>query len=256
MLNALRAEAYKLKNSKLLRVLLIINIAVSFIGSLIFDFAMNIKIPGAYAAYYFPVLSFFILIMLVIFGSINTTNGFSNLTFKNAISSGTQRWQVYFAKLASSLLVNLLLILLTTLILVVYNSLLHGWSVATVPASLGSEVIILILCILFLSGYIAVFNMVSFLVRNPGVAMAINVCLFFVDIFLNVIVLFPFNGAGKLAMLPSTYIQFLNPPVTFMKPLYTDLFYNTMLKGILLTIAIIVVTTIVGCFAFKRYEIK
>ncbi len=251
MRNAMLAELYKLKNSKLLKVLIIIDIVLPVFLSLhATDFDPHIKIPGQYAVYFLPPLSFFITAMLVLFCSTSITGEFSSCTFKNAIPSGIGRGRLYFAKLASSFLVMLLLAVLMTAALTITNTFINGWHA---PETFASEIIVFAACILFLAGYAAIFNAVSFLTRRPGAAMAVNMVLFFSELILLL------NLGSRIRfrdLLLSTYIQYLFPPSTTRVSFQELLFSDTMLNGILLAAAVIIVTAVSGSLAFRRYEIK
>lgn len=237
MSNAVRAEIYKLENSKMLRAFLIVTIIVS-LGAL----------ATRYLVYVLPVLSYLIIFMLAVFTSFNVPAGFANGVYRNAIASGTQRWRLYFAKLASSFLAGSCMVAAATVILSIGAIFSGGWARPYTP---DSAAVAFLAYLLFLCAYTTVFNMVSFLVRRQGAVMAVNLFIYFAELIAST----TFRDAGSLSLLPSTYIAALFPQ-PFSASFYSGQLFDTLLKGLILAAATVGIAAAAGCLAFKNSEIR
>lgn len=198
MLNMLRADLYRLKNSRAL--LYTVLVGAILIAALVFDFkyagidtgclnsgtvpaAMDVfgislfdlhRIPGAIdVAFRAAGKGDFIPLMIAVFVCIYTTNEFSYGTIKNILAVGNKKTGFYFSKLITVSLSSVIIFLS-----IVSTSFVAGaffFRLSCEISDVAQLLATLALQLLLHVAYAAIFFMISALIKNTGISVAVSV---------------------------------------------------------------------------------
>jgi ABC-2 type transport system permease protein len=189
MLNLLKSDFYKLKQSKAFWILMAVAVVFSVIGivamNLTPSLATNSAVPSATQDQLASMLSYNtgvgalvqgvapIAMLMAIFVAIFLTAEFTHGTMKNTLSKGSVRIKVYFSKLITCGFVCLVMLLVSWIIVLIIGTILWGFN----PQGIGAWTVIayLLLILLLTLAYTAVFTFVAMSIRSNGGTVAINV---------------------------------------------------------------------------------
>lgn len=182
------------------------------------------------------------------------SSDFNYGTIKNVISSGVSRIKIYFSKVIVSFTITFFYALISCVTSFIMGSVL--WEVGEYTRDVYINLIKSLSFSLFASfALISVYIMIGFLVRNSGIAIAVNLGTYYIVMpllikFVNVAVatwfkISEFNLSDYLA---STYVsKVLN---------FNELASQEITTGLIVCGSYILLSTVIGLVTFKRRDIK
>ena len=271
MLNMLRADLYRLKNSK--ELLYTVLVGAVLIAALVFDFKYaNIdtgtlnsgevppgtdvfgvslfdlhRIPGTIdLAFRVAGKGDFLPLIIAVFVCIYATNEFSYGTIKNILAVGNKKTSFYFSKLITVSLSTVIIVLSIAFASMVAGSFFFRLSseISNVAQLLQTLALQLLLHI----AYAAIFFMIAALIKNTGISIAVSVGAL---IFLRLI----FAAADWIFKTGSSIQSF------FLAVNITDLTVpsptiNLIARALLVGSVYVIVPTVVGSLIFSRQDVN
>lgn len=281
MTHLLRSDFYKLRKAKYFRVCLIITILLAIGTVFLLDFTyriagdqmasqmasqqdalsesgVSISVEGIAGSYEDlgaagQLLTFFAgntTLILAVLVSLFVGSEFNHGTMKLIASRQYSRLTIYSSKLIAAMAAGIFL----TLIYVLFSFLTASfvWGIGDAPSqgwarTIGAAVLELFLLCAFLS----LFVMFSFLIRQSGGALALNIC------FLEFVSLFAILGEMLVKKLTGKEIVISNYLLdTNMNALLGDLHSDIVLRALIVGICFFAVSFLIGAASFQKRDIK
>ena len=281
MLNLIRSDIFKLKKAKYFWILLIINILLAVGTVCLLDFTyklagdsieaqlsqeqaalddagMNVSVEGIPTGHdqlsaSSQMLTFFAgnttLLMSVLI-SLFVGSEFNNGTVKIIASRNYSRLKIYLSKLFVGILASVLFTLVFGLAATLTATAL--WGFGDVSGSYASQLLLKgALELLLGASYVSLFVMFSFLIRQSGGALALNIC------FLEFVSLFAILGEMLVKKLTGKEIVISNYLLdTNMNALLGDLHSDIVLRALIVGICFFAVSFFIGAASFQKRDIK
>lgn len=251
MLNLLRSDFYKLKNSKAFYVAA--GFIAIFVTFLIIDFGSSAHIkeqyyPSTFHWIYLPFsenafLPIFLPFAQGIFITMFITGEYNHRTVREPVALGYSRMKIYLSKWITISVATLIILLLAVI--------LTGISAIFVFDLYGTFTIIdfwqllrmlFIQVILFLA-FASLFQMIAVLLKNMGVVMAVSI---FLVILLNSSAMGFINSiVGKALLIMNFAVNAVEEPSV-----------ENMVTAIIIGLSYILITNVVGITGFQRQDLK
>ena len=250
MLNLLRSDFYRLFRSKsyyicmfVTALLVVLGIIVASLTSRI-DSTINVSLPNG-LEYGLSAFTGNIPMMLGIIIGIFVAAEFTHGTMKNVVSKGFSKTKIYLSKYI-------------TMLAAAYIYLLFIWVIATIGATIisgefgafnGKYIAAIGIELLLYAGLIALLLLVAMVVKNLGGVIAINIIyILLVDqLFFSLLQLIVKNKIEftKYSLLNNILFYSNNTAVG-----------SDYLRSAIIAVAVFVVATAIGIFAFKKSDVK
>lgn len=259
MIDLIRAEQYKISNSKTLRNVLIgIFLFSAVFGGLLLssgtlELYYGMKEHGQYAPYLVASNSVFISIALCIFVGFYVGEELDKGIVRNVISTGKSRIKYYLTKLLALMIPCVLLTVLMTISMTFIFTLTVGWGEASNLQYIGEIVRLLALQIILCFSYASVFVMIAFINRNIGGTIGICIVIIlaenilaqmFAEIEIPVL-------SSIIKALPLTLLTKLGSTYPYSAPLATE----TYLSMVLVAVILVCISSLIGIVNFKSRDI-
>ncbi len=248
MSNLFRAELYRIKYYKASAVLSICICLIAILSAAITRItSVTPAVNGSLAAFYAPLNSMYLLIIIPVFASDVIIADFSNGIIRNMFAIGIKRSQVLFGKMISLYLETWLFMVLCIAAYTGFYTFIIGWGTTFAWNQVAAIIRLIVLLSAFIPYLVSFVTLISVLLRNT--LATIGVCsgtAIFEIILANIGKDIPFMSK-LVSLLPVSLSNNLLTP----EPTHPDIVY-----AILFSIVAFLVTTILGAYLFRYTEIK
>lgn len=246
MTTLISAEWYKLLRNIVLAVIL----AGVTAQTLFFVYARYIyeasPVPGQFGVTVLAETSLFLQVWLLAFVGYFVASEFQNGTMRNILALGKSRTHVYLSKLLFASIALAAIFATVSIVSAGRLSVVFGFGEMTFSEFSRFFALHFSMQLLYHLPVAAIFTMFAFLSRSPGMTILLGSGYWIVKMYLPM-VLGKFGLAFAIEYLPDYYIS------TFGQ-LSGDPAFIT--KGMIVSVAYIVITSTIGCVVFKNSDIK
>lgn len=193
-----------------------------------------------------------IFLFMAIIIAVYTASDYTHGTMKNVVSKGFSKINIYMSKLITMSAACLIVILAMFIVGLISGAIVTGKLTDTNPVygtalqtlrMIGIEILLSI-------AVVALFIMISMLVRNTGVAIAINIVgvIYFGRLIFQILdMIFKVKESLTRFSLMEVSSSFYNKLVDSS---------DDLIRAVLVGLAYLAVSTVAGIFAFKRMDVK
>ncbi|MGI6120464.1 MAG: ABC transporter permease [Desulfosporosinus sp.] len=247
MTTLISAEWYKLIRSKVLAVILG-GVTVQTLIQVLAEYINReaSPVPGQFGVTVPADTSLFLQVWLVAFVGYFVASEFQNGTMRNTLALGKNRTHVYLSKLLSAFVAIAVIYATVSIVSTAGLSAVAGFGDMTLSEFSRFFFWNFSMQLLYHLTFAAMFIMFVFLSRSVGMSILLSIGYWIVKMFLPMV--FGVLGlAFAVQFLPDYYISAF-------KGLSGDPTFIT--KGIVVSVAYIVIASIIGCIVFKKTDIK
>jgi|GEM_PF-1312021 len=247
MLNLIKVEFYKLKNSKLFYFIIFVNLLQA---PLIYIFSDNFKIMNGRKSlvFIFNIQSSLALIILIgILASDYIVTEFTSGCIKNTISYGHKRISIFTAKSIVYYVGIVIIYSIPPLLMTGINTVINGYGEAITVDSLLFVLGFFLLVLLIYVAIGSICVLIAFTSKSLSVTMGLIVSLDFID---RICMIIAFRKSGFMSIYSKTI--FAQPNIVASKSLTSW----SVLQAVIISIITIFIATTIGVYTFKKADIR
>lgn len=246
MKTLISAEWYKLLHGKVLAIILAGTATQTILFQIMYQLANRPQGPGVSAVLVLANDSFFLQIWLLSFVGYFIASEFQNGTMRNTLALGKNRMQVYLAKQLATFVAIAAIFVLITIVQTVGLTVTNGFGDTSFDYFWHFFTLTFSNQLLYHLTFCAVFTMLAFLSRSMGMTLMLGIGYWIVLM----------NTPAVLSALHMTFANNYSPDHYISSFAHFSGTPNFITMGILVSLAYILISTIIGCLIFKKSDIK
>ncbi|MFT5873126.1 MAG: ABC-2 type transport system permease protein [Clostridium sp.] len=247
MLNLIKVEFYKLKNSKLFYFIIFVNLLQSI---LIYIFSENLRIMNGKNSllYIFNIQSSLALMILMgIFASDYIVAEFTSGCIKNFISYGHKRISIFTAKSIVYYVGVVIISFIPPLLMTGINTVSNGYGESITVYSLLFLVGLMLLMLLIYVAIGSISVLIAFISRNISVTMSLIISL---DLINRIFMVLAIQKPELMSICKKSI--FVQPSIVTSN----NIIASEVLHAVIISIITIFITATIGIYAFKKADIR
>lgn len=248
MRTLISADWYKLLQGKVLLLILAGVTAQTLLFRSMKQAAMSGEPPvhGQLGVLFLGDTAIFLQVWILAFVGYFVASEFQNGTMRNTLALGKNRIPVYLSKLLSSFIATAAIFAIVTIASTAWLSVTSGFGTMPFNEFLNFLALNFSMMLLYHLAFAAIFTMFAFISKNVGMTILMGSGFWIAKMYLPM-VLAKFGFASAIEYMPDYYIS-----------LFRDLSGNPdfITRGITVSLAYIVITSIIGIIVFKKSDIK